>query len=121
MSVEKYNVFLNESGKYWSRYKITEYKKVIKKIYDKYFNENGFQKIPFYKIVLIGSLANGKFIPNKSDVDFMIYALGEVDSSIATGLIDYINSELINIYGEIEDKGGLVEVIGINDKFWWDF
>ena len=121
MTIQKYDGFLNESKKYWSNGKIIEYKKTIRLLYNEYFDKTKFNRIPFYKIKLVGSLANGNFKPNESDIDFMIYALGEVESSISIGIIDYINSELINIYGELEGKGGLVEVIGINDKFWWDF
>lgn len=115
--ITKYKEF-NEN--YYSANKITEYRRYIKFLYAKYLEENSIRKIPFYKLKVIGSHGTDKFIPEKSDIDFMLYLLGAVNKPEMIDIINYINDKLIEKYGEIEGKLGKVEVIGINDEFWFD-
>lgn len=110
-----------KESKYWTKSKILEYKKVIKYFYELYFKETDSKYKPIYKICTVGSFGTDKFIENKSDIDFMINILSEMDKYEVIDIINFINDKLIEKYGEIENKGGKVEVIGINDKFWFDY
>jgi predicted nucleotidyltransferase len=119
-----YSEYLLESKKYWSKSKIQEYKRFIKYTYEKYCKEKkemGFQFLPpFYKLITIGSYGTDKFREGESDIDFMLYVLKEVRKDEIIDIINYLNDALIDEYGMIEGKGGLIEVIGVNDTLWFE-
>jgi len=117
--VKNFKQFVNEN-KYWSNSKVNEYKRFIKYYYSKYWKDIGLPEKPLNKITTIGSFGTDKFIDGKSDIDFMLYVLAEIGENDMAAIIDYLNGKLIDEYGEIEGKGGKVEVIGINDKLWFD-
>ena len=49
----------------------------------------------------------------------MLYVLSDIEKPEIIQIVDYLNNKLIDVYGEIDGKGGKVEVIGINDKLWF--
>jgi hypothetical protein len=120
MKILKYNELIKEANKYWAKTNIENVKKDIKLIYAQYFKDLGIMIKPLYKINTIGSYNTEKFVNDKSDIDFTLNVLAEVDKEDMIQIVDYINNILIDKYGEIEGKGGKYEVIGINGKFWWD-
>lgn len=111
--------YMNEN-KYWSKNKIYEYKRFIKYYYSQYWKENELPELPLYKITTIGSYGTDKFIEGESDIDFMLTILAKIDKHDMIQILNYLNDKLIDNYGEIEGKGGKVEVLGINGELWFE-
>jgi len=69
------------------------------------------------KINVVGSYNTEKYKEGKSDIDFQLITDNELPSwADINSIVDYINSELIDKYGECE-KGNLIDVVAINNTF----
>ena len=83
----------------------------MKEVNPELFNVN------FKDIKLIGSYGTKKYRQGKSDIDFIVLTDKPLSKDAdVNSIIDFINSHLMEKYGEIEGKGGFIEVLGVNDK-----